>query len=292
MNLSPRGALWALRMVWTVVAAVGAVAVQGAADGRTGTAGTVGAVAWWLVVGAMLVTLVVPAAAGLAVARALTPLALGVAVVVRVLDAPIGVGGAMIALALIANALVMSAEAGEAFVQGSAYGQELRFPLRPPAAMLPAVGLSWLLWASAMVAATVLLAARQWVLGAVLAVAGAAATWWVFRGLVRLCRRWLVLVPAGVVLHDAVVVAETLMVQRTNLRRVRLALADTEAADLTGPCGGHALEITVRDMELAVLHVQPSHPKGGAIHVQSFLIAPSRPGRALLAMADRGLPVD
>lgn len=292
MNVSPRGALWSLRVAWLALAAAGAVAVQAAADGRTGTAGTVGAIAWWSAVGAVLVTLAVPAAAGLAVARMVTPLTVVVAVVVIVLDAPVAIGGAMLALAVATTALVMSAEVGEAFAQGSAYGQELRFPLRPPAAMLPAVGLSWSMWATTVVAGTLLLAARQWVPGVVVGAIGAAATWWVLRAMVLLCRRWLVLVPAGVVVHDAVVLAETLMVQRPNVRRLRLALADTEAADLTGPCGGHALEVTVGDMELAVLHVQPNHPKGGAIHVQSFLVAPSRPGRALRAMSDRNLPVD
>jgi hypothetical protein len=81
------------------------------------------------------------------------------------------------------------------------------------------------------------------------------------------------------------------MVQRTNVAAGRLALADTEAADLTGPAAGHAIDLATRDMVLVVFPSSREHPKGRAIHVQSFLVAPSRPGRALQAMAAAGLPV-
>lgn len=291
MTWTPPTALRALRILWAALAVVGAIAVQGAADGRTPAAGTVAAVAWWVAVGVVVVALAVPGALGLAVVRMVAPLTVVASACALVLDAPAVKGGAMAALAVLTTALALSAETGEAVVQGAAYGEEVRLPLRPPAAVLPAVAASWLVWATAVTGAVLLLAAGRWVDGGAVAVVAAAATWWVLRGAARLCRRWLVLVPVGVVVHDPVVLAETLMVQRTNLSVVRLALADTQAADLTGPCGGHATEVCVRDMELAVLQPAPGRPKGGAIHVQSFLVAPSRPGRALRAMADRGLPV-
>ncbi|MDO8363753.1 MAG: hypothetical protein Q7V88_12710, partial [Actinomycetota bacterium] len=129
------------------------------------------------------------------------------------------------------------------------------------------------------------------VIGAVLVVLGAGLGWLLLRSSHRLSRRWLVLVPAGVVLHDHLVLSETLMVQRVNLSLARLALDDTEAADLTGPAAGHALEVSVHEMVLAVLASTASEPKGKALHMQSFLVAPSRPGRALAAAAHRKLPV-
>jgi hypothetical protein len=84
---------------------------------------------------------------------------------------------------------------------------------------------------------------------------------------------------------------ETLMVPKANLEVARLALADTQAADLTGPAAGVALDIAVREMVLAVFAPTRTQPKGRAIHVQSFLVAPSRPGRALQALSAAGLPV-
>ena len=81
------------------------------------------------------------------------------------------------------------------------------------------------------------------------------------------------------------------MMQRNNVAVVRLAPADTEAADLTGPASGHALEVVVHDMELVVLAPTIAEPKGRALHVQSLLVAPSRPGRALRALAAAKVPV-
>jgi hypothetical protein len=103
--------------------------------------------------------------------------------------------------------------------------------------------------------------------------------------------RWLVLVPAGLVVHDPVVMGETLMVPKGNVAMVRLALADTQAADLTGPAAGVALDIAVHEMVLAVFAANRTQPKGKAIHVQSFLVAPTRPGRALHALTSAGIPV-
>jgi hypothetical protein len=127
--------------------------------------------------------------------------------------------------------------------------------------------------------------------GVVLALAAAALSWLLGMRFHRLSRRWLVLVPAGLVVHDHMVLGETLMVQRPNVALARLALADTQAADLTGPAAGHAVEVTVREMVLAVLPSTRENPKGKALHVASFLVAPSRPGRALQAMAAAKLPV-
>jgi hypothetical protein len=87
--------------------------------------------------------------------------------------------------------------------------------------------------------------------------------------------------------HDPIVLAETLMVTSANLQSIDLALAGTEAADLTGPSGGHALEVTVREMVTALLPATRQHPTGRALHVQAFLVAPSRPGRALAAATRR-----
>ena len=102
-----------------------------------------------------------------------------------------------------------------------------------------------LVLAGAFLAGVVLLGPQAWVPGAVLVAVAVAGSWPLLGRLHRFARRWLVVVPAGVVLHDHVVLAETLMVPRANVRRCGLALADTQAADLTGPTGGHAIEVTV-----------------------------------------------
>jgi len=103
----------------------------------------------------------------------------------------------------------------------------------------------------------------------------------------RFACRWLVTVPAGVVVHDPVVLGETLMVLRPNVEHARLALVDTAAADLTGPAAGHAIEITMHEMVQVLFAATKARSKGTAIHAQAVLVAPSRPGRALRALAER-----
>ena len=64
----------------------------------------------------------------------------------------------------------------------------------------------------------------------------------------------------------------------------------------TGPgalaASGYAIEIATTESVTAVFAFTPAEPNGKAIHLRSFLIAPSRPGLALRSAAARGLPVD
>ncbi len=99
------------------------------------------------------------------------------------------------------------------------------------------------------------------------------------------------LVPAGVVLHDPVVLADTVSLRSAQIARIRLAPEDTDAADLTGPASGYAVEVQTTESITAVFAFTPSEPNGRAIHLTGFLVCPSRPGSALAAAARRGLPV-
>ena len=84
-------------------------------------------------------------------------------------------------------------------------------------------------------------------------------------------------------MHDRVVFAETLMVPRLDLVGIELALAGTEAADFTGPATGHAIEISMRLMSTVLLAPTTTAPRGTALHVKSFIVAPTRPGAVLRA---------
>ena len=128
-----------------------------------------------------------------------------------------------------------------------------------------------------------LLATRSWVMGVPVAVVGALLTVLLLPRFNALARRWLVFVPAGVVVHDQVVLGETLMVPRAELDAIDLALTGTEAADFTGPAAGHAVEIRLRSMGNALLAPTKAAPRGVALHMQSFIVAPTRPGLVLRA---------
>ena len=286
-----RFAPWVARLAWILVAVVGGRAVESAVDGRSS------AVVWTAAIGSW--TLWAVAALGLAIAstRSLTIVRLGVPLAL-VATAAAGVGGAtaieLVLLggpAILAAAAVMTAEFGRQWVQASAYGDEDRFPLRFPVGAGLAAIVSWAVWAPALITGPLLIAARSWIAGVVVcvcAVGGAAALgprWH------RLSMRWFVLVPAGVVLHDPVVLADTFPLRTAQVASIGLATADTDAADLTGPASGYAVEIATTESVTTVFAFTPAEPNGRAIHLRSFLIAPSRPGRALRSAKARGLPV-
>lgn len=290
-NVSPRSMLWALRLLVVMLAPALALAVDGAVDQRAALAGTVATAAWGVVVAVVLVALVAPSPLGLTITRTTLPLLVPGAAIALVLGATPAWGVAALALALLAVLIAFTAETAEAFVQAAAYGDEQRLPLRAPAALLAPMVLSWVVWAALALAGVLALSAGAWLPGGALTVVAAVLAVPLFSRFHRFSRRWLVLVPAGVVLHDHVVLGETLLIMRPNVALARLAPAATEAADFTGPAAGHAVELTVREMVLAVLAATPAQPKGKALHVQSLLVAPSRPGRALRALATAKVPV-
>jgi hypothetical protein len=279
--------LWGPRILWLAVGVGGALSIGDAVDGRSGAVRTVVSVGAWLVWGVGLVALVVPSTLGLTVMRLVTGLAVAAGVVSWAGGASPAFGGGFVGCALVCGLVVGGADFGQRCVQASAYGDEQRFLLRPPAAFLPPVAVAGLAWTAAVLAAPLLLASRRWAIGGMVAIVAASLTWLLVPRFHTLARRWLVLVPAGVVVHDQVVLAETLMVPRSDVIGIGLALADTEAADFTGPAGGHAVEIGMRSMITALLAPTKAKPKGTVLHVQSFIVAPTRPGAVLRAAADR-----
>jgi hypothetical protein len=275
--------LWGPRVLWLAVGLAGAWSIGDALDGRSSAVRTTVMIGGWLLWGVGVVALAVPSALGLTVMRMVVSLAFGAAVLSWIGGAQPTAGACFLACALICSLLVGGADFGQSCVQASAYGDEQRFLLRPPAAFLLPVAIAGLVWTSAILGAPLLLASSNWILGALVAIFAALSTWLLLPRFAVLSRRWLVFVPAGIVVHDRVVLGETVMVARPNIVAIELALADTEAADITGPAAGHAVEITLRSMATVVLAPTRANPRGTALHVQAFIIAPTRPGMVLRA---------
>jgi hypothetical protein len=286
-RLSP----WVARVAWIVVAVIGGSAVESAVDGRSSAVAWTAAVGGWGLWAVGALGLAIASTWSLTLVRVVVPLAL-------VATVGAGIGGAtavdLVLLggpAIIAAAAVATAEFGRRWVQASAYGDEERFPLRVPAGAGLAAIVSWILWAPALIAGPLLLAAESWLVGALLTLLAVAGVVLLGPRWHRLSLRWFVLVPAGVVVHDPVVLADTFPLRTAQVASIRLAPADTQAADLTGPASGYAVEIATTESVTTVFAFTPSEPNGKAIHLRSFLIAPSRPGRALRSARARGLPI-
>lgn len=293
MRSLPNGPVlaWTTRAAWVLMAALGGGIVDDLVAGRSGwgpTAVTTTAVIVWALTA---VASAIPSARSLTVIRVLAPTPLLATLIASATGlTPAVDAAAPAALGIAIVAVTAGAGFGRHNIQSSAYGAEDRFPLRAPPAYLAAAAIAWALTMTGG-GLTIMWMRSGDVLGTVLggivtlAFAGVSAPRWH-----RLARRWLVLVPAGIVVHDPLVLAETLMIRRHDVAGVTLADVDTEAADLSGPSGGHLLEIRLRSMVTAVLNAGPRSPGGRAIHLAAALIAPSRPGAALAAVRRRGHP--
>lgn len=235
-----------------------------------------------------LVASLVPSTVSLTIVRFLAPGTFVVAIAAWVAGAGPVLGALGTALAVATIVVVFSAEFGQIFVQASAYGDESRFPLRPPGALVfGPLPLVWIVVVG-MLSAGVLLLHRALPVALVMIAVGGAGCWIVAKRCHRLTQRYIVLVPAGLVVHDAVGLAETAMFRSGEVRKVSLATADTRAADLTAGALGMAVEIELREMSTVVLAGVRRADGTKALHVRSILVAPSRPGRLLAEVARRG----
>jgi hypothetical protein len=238
-------------------------------------------VAIWLLWSIALLCTLVPSSSALTAIRLALPT---IFVIVAAVAVAIGVSSgivAALAISLLASLLIFSGDIGNSFVQLSAYGDERRFLLRCPPAMLLVQVLSWLVWLTLAIFAINLLASDALILGASVAIAALLLTIVLPRRFHRFSRRWLVSVPAGLVIHDHVVLAETAMFMNNAVIEVGIDLAPSEAADLSGKCSGVGLLIALKDFDTVVLAATPKTPGGSAIHVKSMRVCPTRPGRAI-----------
>lgn len=277
-----RRLIWTARALWLALALTGS-AYTTALDGADDAVPVVAAIGLFGVWAAGLLALLVPSTVSLTTVRLLSPLAPVTAILALVAGADVGIAVVSLIVGLTVTALVVTAEVGETFVQASAYGAERRLPLRPPGALVPVIVVLWAGVAAALVSGPLLVADGTVPAGAVLCLVAAGGAWLLGTRSHPLTRRWFVVVPAGLVIHDRFVLTDTVMVPRAKVRSVVLAPADTEAADLTGGALGPAVEIALADTETVVLAPDRQHPGGRALHVLSVLVSPSRPGRALEA---------
>jgi hypothetical protein len=177
------------------------------------------------------------------------------------------------------------------WINGPAYPNERRFPLAPPGALLLGpIELAWAAIVSLPPVAVLLLAARQWVAGGAIGVVGAAAVVFLGRALNGLSRRWVVFVPAGLVLHDPMSLVDPVLFRRQVVEQLRPAPAGTDALDLTQNAMGLALELVLTE-KVPLVRITPTQRRGEAGASARLVFTPSRPGAVLAEANARRLPV-
>lgn len=282
---------WPLRAAWLLLPFTAGAAVASALEERSSAVGlTAAALAWALWAVTLLATY-------LAHPLALTALRLGAPTVVAGTVAAIVVGrpGALVLFAAIAVAfgaggLALSAATTDRCVDGASYGPERRLALRVPLPLLLGpLPLAWAVAVGGVAVGPLLLAARQWVPGGLVTVAGAAGAVVAVRAVHGLADRFVVLVPAGFVLHDRAALQEPVLFTRAAVASLGPALADTTATDLTMRAAGLVLE--VRLAEPLGVPVRTGRQTSEVRTVEAVLFSPVQPGRLLAAAAAHRLPV-
>jgi len=229
----------------------------------------------WTGVGA---SLLVPSPMSLTMVRIIIPLSV---VVSLVASQPLAVFCSVVAFIVSASPVFV-----DAMVQGGAYGDETRFALRTPLPYVVPAVIAWLLYTAALIGGSLFLAAHQYVVGAVLVALGVFLSRSIPQRLHRLARRWLVLVPVGIVVHDHLVLHETIMAHTEKILSVTRASEVGDAADLTGGVIGDRLTIALTEADKVVLSAITAKTLATteALHVKMFCIAPCRLAAALSAI--------
>jgi hypothetical protein len=283
---------WPARITWGLLPLVVGPALGDAlSEHSLAVARTASGLAWATWAG-VLVAVVLPTTVSLTALRIATPVALGVANWAAIT----GDGGAPAAVAVSGAALAVVAAysplTSDVFIDGSAYGHERRFALRVPSALLLGpIPLAGIAAVAGPIAGPLLLAAEQWVAGVLVLAAGLPLAVFAIRALHGLARRWVVLVPAGLVLHDGHALVEAVLFPRGMIARLAPAEADghPERRDLTVGALGLALELDL--VEPVVISPLRRDRTVQVEPVSALAFTPSRPGALLAAARERRIPV-
>lgn len=281
--------LWVLRALWVALPLTAGSVVSDAIGRRSDAVTAVAAGLVWAGWALALLALVVPRPRALTALRLVAPWA-PVVVTWAALDAGERGDLAWIVLAGAAAGLAFLPEVGSWHVNGPSYGDERRFPLRAPGALLlgplPLAGAAVV---PAVATGPLLVAADRWVVGAVVTAAGWFVALACARAVDALANRWFVLVPAGVVLKDHVTLAEPVLFRRADVASLSPAPANTEALDLTARSFGLALELVLR-APYDLHRVVPGQQRAELGASSVLLFTPTRPGAVLAAARSRRLP--
>lgn len=182
------------------------------------------------------------------------------------------------------TATLFSSTYGATHAQAAAYGHERRHLLRPPVSVILPVVLLWILVAAS---AAVAVHATSLIVASVSTAVLVVLLGFSLRRGVVLARRWLVFVPAGIAVHDPLVLRDTFMVRSHDIRALQRATDGTEAFDATCTTWGVPLELVLshpHDVSLSQFGARVSRTLD-RLHVTSLLVAPSRPNDALAQRA-------
>ena len=279
---------WLVRLSWLAVPFTIGAAIAGALDDRSSAVQSTAAGILWAGWALVVLGTLVPRPAGLVALRVAT----AAAAVITVWAADSGADWAVAGVhALVALVLALAPQTGEWLVNGTSYGYERRYLLRPPAPLLAGpLPLAALFLLTAVLAGPLLLAAEQWAAGGMAAVVSVPVGTLLARSLHSMTLRWAVLVPAGLVVKDHLALRDPVLFRRTDIDVLQPAPADSDALDLTAGAPGAPLELHLREKQ-TVERIRLGRRDAELLNVQRLRFTPTRPVALLAGARSRRIRV-
>jgi hypothetical protein len=288
---------WAVRIAWVVLPLTAGPAYGSALHPYSEPVRVTAVALLWAGWAAVLLGTLVPHPIGLTALRLTAPAGVITAATAAITNRPSALASAgAVASTLLAFAIAMAPATGLMYVNGSAYPNERRYLLRAPGPLLIGpLELAWVITIGAPAAAALLLAARAWLAGAIVLVAGVPVAVILARSLHGLSQRWLVFVPAGLVLRDPLALIDPVLFTRKSIATMRAAQRDPgspagDALDLGQRAPGLALELLLLEPVLLML-ARPGKLSGESANAARLRVVPTRPGQVIREAERRRVPV-
>jgi hypothetical protein len=211
---------WLLRAVWVLLPVTAGDELAAALRTWSTAPRVTASVLLWLLWATVLVAVMVPRPVAMTAVRLGEPIALLTTVIAGFSSRPSAVSVAVaIAGTAVACLLGLRGEFPRACAQGAAYGDEDRFPLKvPPGIAFVVLPLAIVVVGAGIAVGPLLLADRQWIAGAIATLLGWPAAVVVARLAHQLSRRWIVLVPAGLVVADPLTLTDPVLFVRERIQ--------------------------------------------------------------------------
>ncbi len=286
--------IWFLRFTWITLPFTAAPAISEAVTDWSDATRVVVAVLLWSAWSLGLVAVLAPRPLALTTIRTLAPLFVVVSALAA-LHAAVGLAVLALVATIVNAALAASPLVALACAAGTAYGTELRHPLKvPPALLMAPVPLAVLLVGVGVAAGPLLIADESFVLGAIALPVGLVLAGVLARSLHTLSRRWAILVPAGLVVVDPMTLADPVLFTREDTKLLELAPRvpppEPEAVDLR--LGAVLTSVAIEATEPIPIARALSNRRGARlVTTPRALFAPVRPHELLAHASERRLPV-
>lgn len=286
--------LWLLRIAWAVLPLTGGQAAREALSSWSGPTRIVAFTLLWTIWLIGLVGVFSPRPWGLTAVRTSAPVFLVLAITSAFMRDVSTVAAAVASLST-ACAFVIAATPtfGRVCADGVAYGDERRFPLKvPPALFLGPLPISVALVAAGISVGPLLLADGRWGWGALATVVGVPLAAALLRSIHSLAKRWAVLVPAGIVIADAMTLSDSTLLPRefvASIAEIPARASTVGATDLRVGALRDSLAISLSE-PTDLIRTRKGRTGTDAVVTDRLLVAPVAP-RALLELArTRRLP--